>query len=336
LELFEDVGITCLYTDEIEKPVFSSLAWVNEVPDAVWRDQIYLRFFTLKEMGRYRRVNTFFDKWWTVVMQQNAIHVPQGCPTLEKAMKVAVVFSERKEYTAAQPLEIRLEQGVHEIVDDGDGPMHVACSHITFVGKGKDQTTIRGGFKVDNQQNVKFEGLTITNQLENGNGHGLYLRGHRTTVDMLKCALKECDGDGMFVEGGATVTSMQCEFMENSGDGVGCSDANTKARLNDCTIHHNETDGLNASTHAVVDLLGANTNIHSNKDVGMYATDDAKVNIHLSSEHNTAHDNRNGNKTQTDGGSIANMNADGTFTHVVAREDFMPGLVNADGTFPVQ
>jgi hypothetical protein len=237
-------------------------------------------------------------------------------------MDLAVIFSERKEYTAAQPLEIRLEQGVHET----DRPMNVACSHITFVGKGKDHTTIRGGFNVVNQQDVRFEGLAVTNT----RGYGLYLKGSETKVDMLKCFVNECEITGMIVKEGAILTATQCEFMENGGHGLCCDDEHTQVRLNDCTIHHNGKDGLNASTHAVVDLLGANTNIHSNKEVGMYATDDAKVNIHLSSEHNTAHDNRNGDRTQTDGGSIANMNADGTFTHVVAQEDFVPLI------FPLQ
>jgi hypothetical protein len=39
-------------------------------------------------------------------MVQNVIRVPQGCPTLEKAMALAVIFSERKEYTTDDPLKI--------------------------------------------------------------------------------------------------------------------------------------------------------------------------------------------------------------------------------------
>ena len=48
---------------------------------------------------------------------------------------------------------------------------------------------------------------------------------------------------------------------------------------------------------------------------GIYAIDNAKVNIHLLSQHNTSHDNVGNNRFQQDGGSIANMNANGTFTH---------------------
>jgi hypothetical protein len=175
------------------------------------------------------------------MMTQNVIRVPQGCPTVEKAMDLAVIFSERKEYTTDDPLKIQLEEGVHEIVGQY-GRMNVTCSHITFVGKGKDQTTIRGGFKVANQQNVRFEELTITNQ--SGNGRGLELRGSETIVDVLKCVVKECGGIGMVVLSGATVTATQCKFMENGGHGVFCRDANTKARLTDCQMHHNGGVGL--------------------------------------------------------------------------------------------
>ena len=82
-------------------------------------------------------------------------------------------------------------------------------------------------------------------------------------------------------------------------------------------MHHNGNDGLWAYDHAVVDLHGTKTDIHSNKRNGIYACNRAKVNIHLPSQHNTSHDNVREDRSQHSGGSIANMNADGTFTHVV-------------------
>jgi len=239
-----------------------------------------------------------------------------------------VIFSERKEYTEADPLKIRLEEGVHEIVGYTDEYGHrrkvvrVTCSHITFVGNGKDHTTIRGGFKVHDQQNVKFEELAITNQ----NGHGLYLRGSETTVDVLQCAAKACGGTGMYIDCGATITATRCAFLENGGDGVYCGVEDTTARLNECTMHHNRWDGLQADDHAVVDLHGPKTDIHSNKGDGIRATDWGKVNVHLPSQHNTSHDNVGDNRNQEAmyggvAGSIANINADGTFTHIVVGED---------------
>jgi hypothetical protein len=184
--------------------------------------------------------------------------------------------------------------------------MTVTCSQITFVGKGKEQTTIRGGFYVYNQQNVTFEELAITNQ----SASGLCLEGSETTVDVLKCAVKECGNTGMVVTGGATVTATQCEFMENGRHGVYCGGTNTKARLNDCTMHHNGKHGLVAWNRVVVDLHGTKTDIHSNKQHGIYAIYRAKVNIHLPSQHNTSHDNVGEDQAQGSGGTITNINAD--------------------------
>jgi hypothetical protein len=251
------------------------------------------------------------------MMTQNLIRVPQGCSTVEKAMALAVIFSERKEYTTDDPLKIRLDEGVHEIVGNDEGEMNVTCSHITFVGSGKNQTTIRGGFKVNNQPHVKFEELAIMNQ----SGAGLYLTGSETTVDVLKCVVKKCGRTGMWVRNDATVAATQCEFMENGGSGVFCANANTKARLTDCQMHHNGGNGLYANGDAVVDLHGTKTDIHSNKVCGIDAVFRAKVNIHLLSQHNTSHDNVGEDRSQQFGGSIANINADGTFTHAVVEEE---------------
>ena len=86
-------------------------------------------------------------------------------------------------------------------------------------------------------------------------------------------------------------------------------------------MHHNGMDGLVVYDHAVVDLHGTKTGIHSNKGGGIYATLNAKVNIHLPSQHNTSHDNVRYDQAQELGGSIANINADGTFTHVAEVSD---------------
>jgi hypothetical protein len=297
--------------------------FIRDIPEMLWWQKILQPFLDLKDLSILRRTNTFFQSYWESVLAQNTIRVPQGCPTLNKAMDLAVIFSVKKEYTGADPLKILVDKGFHQIVGDQWGRMNVTCSHITFVGKGKDQTTIRGGFRVENQQNVTFEELTITN----GGGCGFYLLGSETTVDMLMCDVKEGGGTGMYVRGGATVAATQCEFMENgrygtrSSNGVYCYGANTKARLNDCTMHHNGKKGLYAYGDAVVDLHGTKTDVHSNKRHGIRASSRAKVNIHLPSQHNTSHDNVDEDQYQNQGGSIANINADGTFTHAVVDDD---------------
>jgi len=88
-------------------------------------------------------------------------------------------------------------------------------------------------------------------------------------------------------------------------------------------VHHNEVDGLIAHDRAVVDLHGTKTDIHSNKRGGIHADDRAKVNhsFVMPSEHNASHDNVGvgGDRNHSYGGTIANINADGTFTHVVVQ-----------------
>ena len=204
------------------------------------------------------------------------------------------------------------------VVVSGRGSLtHVSCNNITIIGKGKGKTTILGGFYVNGKQNVKIEQLSATNR----NGYGLLCKGSGTNVDVLNCAVKECGVDGMVVTDGATVTATQCEFMENGLNGVSCRGTNTKARLDDCKVHHNGIDGLWADDPAVVDLHGTKTDIHSNKRHGIWASAHAKVNIHLPSQHNTSHGNVGDGRFQSGGGSIANINADGTFTHVVDDDD---------------
>jgi len=247
--------------------------------------------------------------------------VPEGCPTMNQAMDLAVVFSERNECTRENPVKVEVGEGEHVMVGvdvpDAGSLMHVSCNNITIVGKGKGKTTLLGGFYVNGKQNVKIEQLAVTNK----QGIGLICAESGTNVDVSECCFKKCRYAGMVVYEGATATATQCDIMENGEFGVACSGANTKVRLNDSTIHHNGQDGLFAGDHAVVDLHGTKTGIHSNKWNGIATFDNGKINIHLPSQHNTSHDNVRQNRVQDGGGSIANINADGTFTHVEEIDD---------------
>jgi len=301
----------------------SNANWVDKVSDETWFAEI-LPCSDLKGLSKLSRTSTFFNKFWQRVkrachdqidVKQNAKHhlsfrdskIYLCCPTIERAMALAQQISKIKwsntVVAETKPVKIQLDKGVHEIVGDQNGSMNVTCSHITFVGRGKDQTTIRGGFTVENQQNVTFEELAVMNP----SGDGLAMEGGETIVDVLKCAVKECGWNGMTVIRGATATATQCEFMENVGNGVFCRGANTKARLTDCSMHHGEV-GLGASLDVVVDLHGTKTDIHSNKRCGIVAASHGKVNIHLPSQHNTSHDNVGDDRFQFRGGSIANIN----------------------------
>jgi hypothetical protein len=236
---------------------------------------------------------------------------------MNQAMDLAVVFSERNECTRENPVRVELGEGEHEMVGVaapgiyGVTHMHVSCNNITIV-EGKGKTTILGGFYVNGKQNIKMEQLSATNQ----DGYGLLCRGNGTDVDVMECCFKNCKWSGMGVIEGVTVTATRCDFMENGHHGAGCNGANTKVRLNDCQMHHNGCNGLWACLDAVVDLHGTKTDIHANKGCGIRAANRAKVNIHLPSQHNTTHGNVEKDRHQDFGGSIANINADGTFTHV--------------------
>jgi hypothetical protein len=285
------------------------------LPDDIWVHQILHPFLDLKALSTVGRCNTFFEEYWQYVLKQNLIRVPEGCPTMHQAMDLAVIFSERNECTRVNPVKVEVGEGEHVMVGVAVGGhgrlMHVNCNSITIIGKGKGKTTMLGGFYVNGKQNIKMEQLAVTNDA----GYGLVCQGSGTNVDVTECCFKKCHYSGMSVSKGATVTATRCDFMENDHNGVVCHGANTKVRLNDSTMNHNGISGLVAGDHAVVDLHGTKTDIHSNKQDGIYAYSNAKVNIHLPSQHNTTHDNVGEDRDQYLGGSIANINADGTFTH---------------------
>ena len=250
------------------------------------------------------------------MLKQNVIRVPEGCPTINEAMDLAVIFSGRNRVRFRNPVQILVGEGQH-VMGAGAGYTRVwtvavvGCSNVTITGKGKCKTTIFGGFVVNGKYNVKMEQLCVIHVA----GYGLVCEKSGTNVDVTECCFKRCQGSGMSVEEGVTVTATRCDFMENGWHGVGCGGAKTKVRLDDSTMHHNGICGLWAEDHAVVDLRGTKTAIHSNKRDGICAIDKAKVNIHLPSQHNTTHDNVEWDRYQDNDGSIANINADGTFTH---------------------
>ena len=302
--------------EDIANHWITSLVGGKEKTD-FWLFQI-LYGLSMEELSTVRITSHFFDVCWQRRVDKRRIRIPEDVQTLERANRLASLISTKVELSLKHPLKIMLGKGVHIIVGNQFGRMKVTGSYIIFVGKGKDDTIIIGGFKVDNNHHVKFEELTITNQSGPRAGSGLSITGGDTTVEVSKCIVKKCGGTGMSVYNGATVTASQCDFAENGGfGGVYCSGVNTKVILNDCTMRHNGGDGLYAYYHVVVDLHGPNTDIHFNNDDGIFATDRAKVNIHLPSQYNTTHDNVEEDRRQELGGSIANINADGTFTHVV-------------------
>jgi hypothetical protein len=291
--------------------------FTKDIPPLLWEKQILRPFLGLEEVSVARRSCTFFQEHYERVLEHRTIRVPQDFSTVNKAMEVASMLAERIVFTKERPIKIVLDEGEHRIVgDDGCGQMLVTCSNISFIGKGTDKTFVLGGFAVKARINVLFQHFNVSNT-EYGDGFSF---ANNATGEIVECAVKECVITGMDVRGGATVTASGSEFMENGTSGVSCHGANTKASLTDCTVHHNGWDGLVAWNDAVVDLHGTKTDIHSNKSGGILTASRAKVNIHLPARHNTSHDNVEEDRAQEYGGSIANINADGTFTHAVVAE----------------
>jgi hypothetical protein len=308
------------------RTLLSSSRWVNKVPHDIWVYKILNPFLDLKALSTVGRCNTFFEEYWQYVLKQNVIRVPEGCPTMNQAMDLAVVFSERNECTRENPVRVEVGVGEHVMVGVAAAAInmyrgsltHVSCNNITIVGKGKDKTTMLGGFYVSGgneewgDRYFKIEQLSVTNDAGDGFHCGSDTNVD-TNVDVTECCFKNCMKTGMVVCHETTFTAARCDFVGNGEVGVFCGD--TKARLNDCKVHHNGSEGLVAFKHAVVNLHGTKTDIHSNKANGIQAGWLSKVNIHLPSQHNTSHDNVEGDRHQDSGSSIANINADGTFTH---------------------
>jgi hypothetical protein len=156
------------------------------VPHDIWVHQILHPFLDLKALATVGRCNTFFEEYWQYVLKQNVIRVPEGCPTMNQAMDLAVVFSERNECTRENPVKVVVGEGEHVMVgvasDNYYGGLltHVGCSNITIIGKSKGKTTVLGGLYVKDKQNVKMEQLGVTNEA----GCGLICSGSGTNVDL--------------------------------------------------------------------------------------------------------------------------------------------------------
>ena len=93
-------------------------------------------------------------------------------------MSVAVVLSKKRTYSQSNPIVLELRAGVHVI-----GDFVVPCSNLTLVGKGREQTTIRGELKVNNQSNIVLKHFNVTNP----DRYGLSMFGSKTSVEVVEC-----------------------------------------------------------------------------------------------------------------------------------------------------
>ena len=189
--------------------------------------------------------------------------------------------------------------------------LSITRSNVTFVGTGKDTTTILGGFSIDNLENITFKNMTVTNTSDNG--RGIYMS--NATVELMDVALKGCSASALIIPTSSSLTTVvatHCEFA-NSHIGAfvygnlwrGPSNL-TSATFKNCVFNDNTYCGIYGEDTAKIHLHGEATKIHSNHWLGICA-DSAKVVIHLPSHHNTSYNNKDDDRYTIKGGTITNV-----------------------------
>jgi pectate lyase len=124
------------------------------------------------------------------------LRVGNDVATINDVMGVIEILSSRREYTKIYPFVVLLGKGDHQITSswtsengaEVETTLDITCSNISFAGTGKDTTTILGGFRIDNHENITFKNMTVTNTSENG--FGIHVRNAK--VELVDFAFKEC------------------------------------------------------------------------------------------------------------------------------------------------
>ena len=283
---------------------------LNLVQD-VWEFKI-IPFFNVRELAMLRPTCKWCDEQWQEFLQRNTFCVPEQVPTIEEAMRIGFNLSKQKEYSKVKPLVVVLSDGEHRVEGSFtnshgcvfENTLGITCSNISFIGQGKDKTTVHGTFRVLNKKNVTVKSLTLTNP--NPNGTGVRVEGEEASVEIVDVSVKDCKDFGLCVDSGASVKATQCEFSENGKSGVFMF-GGTKGIFTDCSIHHNGAAGVVADDEGtLVELRGERTEIHHNGNFGLFANFNGTINIYIPSRSITAlvHDNSLRDLFTLDGGKI--------------------------------
>ena len=259
----------------------------------VWEHEI-IPYLNVKELAMLRPTCKWCDEQWQEFLTRNTFRVPEQVPTIEEAMRVGFNLAKQKVFSKESPLMVVLSEGEHGV--EGQN----TCSNISFIGQGKDKTTVHGGFGVLNKKNVTVKSLTLTIPT----GVGLDVEGEEASVEMMGVSVKECLYNGLYVGSGASVKATQCEFSENGSSGVVVT-GGSKGIFTDCTIHHNGDDGVFAYEEGtLVELRGEQTEIHHNRNIGLVTWDTATINIYIPSRPITAlvHDHGEDDDLNTNNG----------------------------------
>jgi len=241
------------------------------------------------------------------------LRVGNDVATIEGVMGVIEILSSRREYTKINPFVVLLGKGDHQITSswisqygsESATMLGITHNNITFVGKGKDTTTILGGFGIVNLENITFKNMTVTNTSENGSGINM----SNAKVELIDVALKGCVSHALLIPFSAslsTVVATRCEFA-NSQCGANIEGSLTSATFNNCVFHDNEYAGIYGENSSTIHLHGEDTATHSNGWNGIHAYRSAKVIIHLPSLHITSYNNGREDRSAIGGGTITNV-----------------------------
>jgi len=252
--------------------------WLDDPPLEIW-DHVIIPMLGLKDLALARPVCTFFEAYWQDKFSNNVLPLRVGLDvaTIDDVMGVIEILSSRREYTKLNPFVVLLGKGDHEITSswtDTSGNVEattlgITCSNITFVGAGKDTTTILGGIGIYNFENITFKNMTVTNTSFNGNG----IRMKNAKVELIDVALKGCTRYALFIPSPTsetTVVATRCEFA-NSAYGALVYGRLTSATFKNCVFHDNRFDGIYTSNKATIHIHGEATAIHSNGYNGINA-----------------------------------------------------------------
>jgi len=296
--------------------------WLDEPPLEVW-DHHIIPLLGLRDLALARPVCTFFEAYWQEKFSNNVLPLRVGIDiaSIDGVMGVIEILSTRREYTKLNPFVVLLGKGDHQITsswtdEDGDEvetTLDITRSNITFVGTGKDTTTILGGFRIDNLKNITFKNMTVTNTSEDGEdglGIGLGMAMSNAKVELFDVALKGCGLVALQIisTSETTLVATRCEFA-NSSYGVFVRGL-ASATFNNCVVHENSV-GIYVEG-STIHLHREASAIHSNKDAGIFAISSAKVIIHLPSHHNTIYNNGGQDRLILGGGTTITNVEDGT------------------------
>ena len=153
--------------------------WLDDPPLEIW-DHVIIPMLGLKDLALSRTVCTFFEAYWQDKFSNNVLPLRVGndVATIDDVMDVIEILSSRREYTKLN-LVVLLGKGEHQITSSFTAPdgceyatmLGITRSNVSFVGTGKDRTTILGGFSIYELENITFKQMTVTNTSEDGIGN---------------------------------------------------------------------------------------------------------------------------------------------------------------------